>query len=96
MTQTYALQAIATRYLGPTNYKGSRVKAYCDAGSITVSWEHALNSFQNHQAAANALLIKLGWETRGLLGGALPKSCRDTYSWNISSVDGFSTTKDDR
>ena len=55
------MQAITTRYIGPTNNRGSRVKAKCWAGSITVSWDHALGTEQNHDAAAIALVQKLGW-----------------------------------
>lgn len=29
-------QAIVTKFLGPTNYRGSRVKATCQAGSVTI------------------------------------------------------------
>jgi len=52
---------IVTRYLGPTNYKGSRViathKRACDAKwTKTLSWDHALSAEENHQAAAQALL----------------------------------------
>ena len=54
-------QAIQTAYLGPTNHRGGRVKASCDAGSITVEWDHALDIAENHQWAARALIAKLGW-----------------------------------
>lgn len=30
-------QAISTKYIGPTNYRSARVKASCEAGSVTVS-----------------------------------------------------------
>src|SRR4051812_45021830 len=36
------MQAIQTRYLGPSNVRGSRVKAFAAAGSITLSWDHRL------------------------------------------------------
>lgn len=56
---------IFTKWLAPTDTKGSRVKAY-DAGrggrSITVHWDHTLNIFDNHARAARALAEKLGWE----------------------------------
>lgn len=55
------MQAITTRFLGPTNHHGSRIKATCDAGSITLPWDHSLNSEGNHDAAAKALIRKLGW-----------------------------------
>ena len=49
-------QAIITKFIGPTNTKGSRYKASCDRGSIIVESDHALNSEQNHVAAAQALV----------------------------------------
>ena len=51
-------QAIETRYLGPTNTKGGRVKATAWAGSVTVPYDHALNADENHRAAAMALAAK--------------------------------------
>lgn len=62
-------QAVITKYIGPTNTKGSRVKASCEAGSITVNWDHSLNSDQNHDAACQALLDKLGWSGEWIGGG---------------------------
>jgi hypothetical protein len=54
-------QAITTKYLGPTNVRGSRVKASAAAGSITLHWDDSKNSDGNHIAAAEALAIKFGW-----------------------------------
>jgi hypothetical protein len=67
-------QAIVTKYLGPTDFRGSRVKATADAGSITIGWDDALDTNENHDRAARALCIKLGWKPRGLVGGGLPQS----------------------
>ena len=55
------MQAITTTFIGPTNYRGSRVKAKCEAGTLTVPWDHALNIEENHHAVAVALATKLGW-----------------------------------
>jgi hypothetical protein len=55
------MQAIETKYHGPTNFRGSRVSARCEAGSITLPWDHALSGPENHLAACKALLVKLGW-----------------------------------
>lgn len=55
-------QAIQTKYLGPTNTKGSRIKATCAAGSLTVSYSHALDIGMNHVRAAAQLQEKLGWQ----------------------------------
>lgn len=54
-------QAIVTKYFGPTNHRGARVKASAQAGSLTIPWDHALNSDQNHENAAVALAKKYGW-----------------------------------
>lgn len=55
-------QAITTKFIGPTNTKGSRIKASCWRASITISWDYALNSDANHKAAINALVNKLNDE----------------------------------
>lgn len=64
-------QAIETRYFGPTNYRGSRVKAISQATTVTVVWDHALNPEDNHAAAAQALIDKMGWQGKWIQG-ALP------------------------
>jgi hypothetical protein len=51
--------AIVTKFLGPTNTRGSRVKAFLPSGlSVTLSWDHALNSQENHHKAAKACVQK--------------------------------------
>lgn len=65
-------QAITTKYIGPSNVRGSRVKATASAGSVTLSWDDALNIDDNHARAARALADKFGW--RGIWhAGGLPK-----------------------
>jgi len=54
-------QAIHTRFLGATDTRGSRVKATAQAGSVTVPWDYALSTDQNHDAAARALIERYGW-----------------------------------
>lgn len=49
-----------TKYIGPTNTRGSRVKATSAGGaSVTLPWDCALNPWDNHLAAARALAVKL-------------------------------------
>lgn len=55
------MQAIKTKYLPATNTKPSRIKAECEAGSITISYDHSLNIDELHQKAAKELLNKLNW-----------------------------------
>ena len=57
-------RAIRTRYRGPTDTKGSRVRAWiADDGkplaSVVVSWNYELDADGNHEAAARAVLAKL-------------------------------------
>jgi len=67
---------VITKYLGPTNHRGSRVKATSGAGrTVTVSWDSELDSHDNHAAAA-ALLVEqvlcLSASQITLVGGVLP------------------------
>ncbi len=55
------MQAIRTRYFGPTNVRGSRIQAKCEARTIYLPYDHALNLDGNHKAACQALMIAMGW-----------------------------------
>lgn len=72
------MQAIETKYLGPTNHRGSRFTARCDAGRITVSYNYALGVEENHRAAAEALRLKLGWDEQ-YYGRLVTGSTRNGY-----------------
>jgi len=61
-----AYMAIETKFLGPTNYRGSRIKAfardaYSDSKAVskTIGYRHDLNSDANHETAAQELLPKV-------------------------------------
>lgn len=56
------MQAIHTKFFGPTNSRPARIKATADAGSMTVSWDYARDVQTNHELAALALAKKLGWD----------------------------------
>lgn len=62
-------QAIVTKYIGPSNVKGSRCKASAAAGSVTLHWNSALNSEDNHAWAAKTLALKFGWKGNWYQGG---------------------------
>jgi hypothetical protein len=55
------MQAIETKYLGPTSFRGARIKASCQAMKVTVSWDWSTSVDESHDAAARALIIKMGW-----------------------------------
>lgn len=69
-------QTIITKYLSATNTRGSRIKATCWNGSVTVGYKYDLDSRGNHEAAAQALIAKLeasadvNWNITA--GGCLP------------------------
>lgn len=65
------MQAITTKFLGATDFRGSRIVARCQARRVTVPWDHALGVEENHQLAAQTLAEKLGWAGQWY-GGALP------------------------
>jgi hypothetical protein len=81
------MQAIVTKYLPCTNSRGARIKAWCERGSITVSFDHAAHD--PHLVAVQALREKFAKEDtaagRGdrsqwaapLIEGGLPSGCGD-------------------
>ena len=51
--------AIATKYIGPTNTRGARIKATLPSGkSITLQWNHNLDVDENTRQAAKACVRK--------------------------------------
>lgn len=67
-------QAITTKYFGATDHSNARVRAKAQAGSVTISWDDALDIEENHATAARVLAKKFGWlgGTAELVGGSLP------------------------
>ena len=64
MKATYTgRQVIETKYLGPTNFKGARIRVKADAGkAVTVPWDYALNPADNHACACLRFQSVLGWD----------------------------------
>ncbi|HND78018.1 MAG TPA: hypothetical protein PLN79_12075 [bacterium] len=69
--QKYCLQAIETKFLAPTNFKGQRIVAKCFAKRIVYNWNYELDVFENHRDAA-LKLQKLLNRKGELIGGCLP------------------------
>ena len=80
--------SIVTKFLGPTNHRGSRVSAQVSdygsdmevnsradgrPGRIVIDWDHRYNPAENHRRAAFALANKLGWDGEWI-GGDAPRS----------------------
>lgn len=64
-------QAIVTKYLAPTNNHDARVKATCDAGSVTLPWNYGADTVQNHEDAALLCAARYGWGPLGWHGGGV-------------------------
>lgn len=83
------MQAITTKYIGPSTVKGSRYKAVSGSGlSVTIPADHSKDSDQNHLAAAVALAKKLGWAGR-LIGGGT----QDGYAFVFAASHLTATVK---
>lgn len=90
------MQAIETRYIGPTNTKPSRIVARCEAGRIVTSKHHnrATNIDDDHRYAAMELIEKLGWYGTWVQG-AVPSIkngyvfvCRQRHEYEQATVKG--------
>ncbi len=82
------MQAITTKYLGPTNFKPGRIVARCEARRIVVSWDFALDVAANHREAAKELARRLDWHG-DWRGGSLPTGgyafiCGASCSFSLS------------
>ncbi len=75
------MKAITTRYLGPTDTKGSRFIATTEGDNrITISYDYSLNAEDNHKRVAVTLCDKMGWST-DIIGGGTDNG----YVWVFTS-----------
>jgi len=66
------MKAIQVKYLPPTEFKPSRIKAWVEGGeSVTQSRSYELCDYGNACECAYSLILKLGWRVK-MKGGALP------------------------
>lgn len=52
------MQAIITKYLPATNFRGERIKASCKRGSLTIGYPHELSGNACHTEACSQLVAK--------------------------------------
>lgn len=68
ITQSH-MTAIRTRYIGPTNTRGARIKANAGMGrTVTIGYPHDAPRHEAHARAAEALCVKMGWDGAMLEG----------------------------
>jgi hypothetical protein len=76
------MKAIQTKFIGPSETRGARVKAWFKGNAATVSWDYGSEIVDNHAAAVLELVASLKWSGR-LVGGTLPD---ESMAWVF--VDG--------
>ena len=66
------MKAIVTKYIGPSNTRGSRIKARAEGVKpLTIPYPHELSGTAVHAAAALALCRRMGWAGT-LVSGGMP------------------------
>lgn len=82
--QVKTVRMCETEYIGPTDTRGSRVRArHCTTRERKiVSWDHALGAFENHARAAEAVLgrrpeFSCSVDGGGYVMGVDPRNDRD-------------------
>ena len=65
------MQAITVKYLKPTETRGSRLKAECKTGSVTIGYPFHVDGEQAARLAAIELCMKFRWRSHNLVGGQL-------------------------
>jgi hypothetical protein len=95
MTTISVFQTIQTKYISPTNFKGTRIKASTSSGiSIMRSYDYALNIGENHAKVARELQEKMKWHTDyygDLVGG---QNANGSYTWIMVGNTQASTASD--
>lgn len=73
------MQAIRTKYHGPTDHRSSRVTATAEAGKVTLTWDSDFDVEANHRRAALALCRKFGWLDASYYGPLFTGGLKDSY-----------------
>lgn len=66
MNRVSPYQTITTKVIPCTNTRPTRIKATCDAGSVTLSYNYG---GYEHEHAVRMLCEKLNWDYRNYYGG---------------------------
>lgn len=84
--------AIHTKYIGPTNTRGSRIKAYTNGGlSVTIAYPYALSYENCHFEAVKALVSKhkLDWDLTDMRFGDSADGKGYSFCFECSKVGGI-------
>ena len=70
---------LTTRYFGPTDTIGSRIRVSIGTKKRYISWDYALNLEENHRAAAMAVLEEFHPGTWEVNQASLPTTNHEAY-----------------
>lgn len=77
------MQAIQTKYISATNTRGSRIKASCERGSLTIPYPYELSGDEVHREAVRQLVCRFIEEDKK--GNATPPA---SNPWGREFVTG--------
>ena len=83
--------AIQTKYIGATNHKPSRIKAFtCNGHSCTICYDHALSDEKLHFKAVQAMVTKhkLDWDISKMNYGGVKDGYVFTFNHSIVEKKG--------
>ena len=86
------MQAILTKFLSATNFRGARIKGTCERGSITIIYPHEAQMGDDaHVLAADALIAKFVKEDEKRYGTnknpwSFPRVCGQLPSGDYAHV----------
>jgi hypothetical protein len=70
---------IETKFIGPTNHRGSRIAARASYGRVVINYDHSQSTYNNHLNAAAALARKCNaWVATA---GMFPVNPRHGYTF---------------
>lgn len=79
------MKAIITKYFGPGNVRGSRIKAIAEGvPALYIPYPHELSGEDVHRKAAQALADKYQWKGE-LVGGALPDGTGYCFNFYVDN-----------
>lgn len=81
------MQAIRTKFFDPSNSRGARIQAKCEAKTIFVGYAYELGTEGNHKAACEQLVRLLGWDKSPGYSPMVGGQFDDAHYWVFTNDD---------
>ena len=91
------MQSITVQYLPATTHRGTRLKAKCAGGSITVPLDYSIDDrdYLVERTVALALIAKMGWGQNVRITGA-GRDYRGDVVFTLGNIETDNTSRQDR